>query len=525
MDPATGLITVPSQTGQFPVQLSVTQGGRVGTAALSLAIHGPPSVSITSITPRSDSYEVAFSATAGGASPIVAMTWDLGDGTIRAGQAVSHAYAAPGAYPVTFRAANAVGLASEVGASVLVADTTLADGWSAGALGAPARRGSVNYQTETGSTTIVGGGAGLGGTADEAHATWTSAWGDFSALVRLESMEGAEGAGLAADASAGLFLRAGVEPDAIGVALTVGGDGVARMSWRTTTGAAASQSDLAVTGLPRWLLLLRTGGTTTAYLSENAETFEVLASVTVPLPPEVVVGLAAASGAATSTLVRAAFSGVEILSASDPGALLASPASDTAIHLAWSATAAVTTVLERLEGEVWVELSRFTAGASTVFEHTGLMPATNYTYRLQTLNEYGVGPYSEPVTARTLIRIDALFAAQGLVFTSDEVRQPGVRNSGLWFRSEGYLRAADGTPRFSVWGVFNRSPTPRVLTVTSSKVPDFSRTFTVAPQTAAFVASPIVSSPAQHELQESGVVIGARAPADATFSDERLVAD
>jgi hypothetical protein len=247
--------------------------------------------------------------------------------------------------------------------------------------------------------------------------------------------------------------------------------------------------------------------------------------VAVPLAPETGVGLAAASGSAVDGLARARFRHFTLVPATEPGALLALPASDTAINLGWTEGEAVITVIQRLEEDEWSEITRFSDPTVTRYQDAGLQPATTYTYRLQALDTYGVGGYSEPASARTLIRLDELLATDGLVLTADQVKQPGARGSGLWFRSEGYLRNAAGEPLLSVWGVFNRTAASRELIVEHEQPSRFQRTFVLPPHMAAYVASPVVERPAQHTLREGGVVVAKAAAADETYVDERLVSD
>ena len=114
-----------------------------------------PVLSDVSVPGGDAGQSLAFSVTARDVwSGVSSVDWDFGDGSSGSGTAVTHTYAAPGAYPVVVRAVDGVGNATEVHRTVQVTGSGGGTG-PAGANGSNGSNGTNGAQGPPGPPGIV----------------------------------------------------------------------------------------------------------------------------------------------------------------------------------------------------------------------------------------------------------------------------------------------------------------------------------------------------------------------------------
>ncbi|AWB26859.1 rhamnogalacturonan lyase family protein [Halococcoides cellulosivorans] len=160
-----------------------------------------------------------------------------------------------------------------------------------------------------GPITIDGGGADIWGTADAGHMYAGQVTGDFDVVVRVANVEDTD-----AFAKAGLMVRAGMDAGAAN-AMIRRTPSQTSLQWRPEAGAesvsltSGATAESEVTGgttdhtVQR---LMRSGDELRAYTSADGEEWTLLATVSMSLPEEVMVGLAVTSHSA-GTLATAEF--------------------------------------------------------------------------------------------------------------------------------------------------------------------------------------------------------------------------
>jgi len=167
-----------------------------------------------------------------------------------------------------------------------------ASGWSGADIGSPTPGGGQAFDPGSGTWTVQGGGAGIGGTADQFRFVWQaqSAGGGIGADVAAQS-------DTADPVQAGVMARAGTDPGApfYGAFATSGG-GIA-VEERSSPGAPAVTVASAPGGVPAYLWVVDTGGAFTAYGSDDGFTWTPVAGSTASLDlgPSYLVGLAVSS--------------------------------------------------------------------------------------------------------------------------------------------------------------------------------------------------------------------------------------
>ena len=163
--------------------------------------------------------------------------------------------------------------------------------------------GSATYAS--GVFTVLGGGTGIGSTSDGMHFAYQPMSGDGTIVARIVSTQGS---GL----QAGVMIRASLSANAAdGAVIYLPSD--LYFYYRSSTGGSSTyQGNKAISGLPYWVELVRSGNTFTAYTSVNGLSWTQLeSSETITMPQNVYVGLAVSSQS-TSSLATATFDNVSI---------------------------------------------------------------------------------------------------------------------------------------------------------------------------------------------------------------------
>lgn len=154
-------------------------------------------------------------------------------------------------------------------------------------IGGPGRSGTFS---ESGGTLILeGGGADIWGTSDQFFFRYSSLRGDGEIIARIQSLENTD-----AWAKAGVMLRESTDPGSRNafIALTPG-NGVTFQNRVAVNGGTVFTATPA--SAPRWVKLVRRGGSFAGFHSANGADWIAFGSATIPMGETVLAGLAVTS--------------------------------------------------------------------------------------------------------------------------------------------------------------------------------------------------------------------------------------
>ena len=175
--------------------------------------------------------------------------------------------------------------------------------WVSADIGTVGVAGSADETS--GTFTLDGAGADIGGTVDAFHYVYQSLSGDGEIIANVASLTGG-----GATPKAGLMIRDSLNDDAIHVSALVRGNRI-RVYERTTTGGSTSELVGANNGAPEWLRIERTGNTFEVYHSNNGSSWTLMQSRTVTMGTNVYIGMAV-TGNSTTTLATGTFDNVSV---------------------------------------------------------------------------------------------------------------------------------------------------------------------------------------------------------------------
>jgi hypothetical protein len=172
-----------------------------------------------------------------------------------------------------------------------------APGWSSGDIGNATPAGGQALDPGSGTWTLQGGGAGIGGGADQFHFLWKTlpSGGGVAARITSQAPGGPS-------AEAGVMLRASTDPGAPYYAAFVAPRGGITVQERATQGGAASTVTTTSGAAPAYLWVSQAGSTLTAYGSDDGYVWTPVdgSAATISLGPSVLAGLAVTSGSTTA---------------------------------------------------------------------------------------------------------------------------------------------------------------------------------------------------------------------------------
>ncbi|VAW43290.1 hypothetical protein MNBD_CHLOROFLEXI01-1017 [hydrothermal vent metagenome] len=175
--------------------------------------------------------------------------------------------------------------------------------WVSADIGTVGVTGSADETS--GTFTIDGAGADIGGTADGFHYVYQSLAGDGEIIANVASLTGG-----GSIPKAGVMIRESLADDAIQISALVRGNRI-RVYERTTTGGSTAELNGANNGAPEWLRIERTGNTFDLYRSNNGTSWTLMQSRTVTMGTNVFIGLAV-TGNSTTTLATGTFDNVAV---------------------------------------------------------------------------------------------------------------------------------------------------------------------------------------------------------------------
>jgi hypothetical protein len=143
----------------------------------------------------------------------------------------------------------------------------LPPGWTAQDVGSPGQAGSTSFDGTT--WTVKGGGADIWGTADQFQYAYQTVSGDATIIARVTSVQDTSDW-----AKAGVMFRDGTDSGAPHVAVFENPNGQVEMQWRDTAGGDSdwNGSQLGDTGSAKWVKLVRSGDTFSAYYAATSDT-------------------------------------------------------------------------------------------------------------------------------------------------------------------------------------------------------------------------------------------------------------
>jgi hypothetical protein len=162
--------------------------------------------------------------------------------------------------------------------------------------------GDSAYDTVNKVHTVRGSGAGLGGTADSFHFTFTPKMGDTEIVARLTGIQNTN-----ANAVFGVMIREDMTPGSRFAFAGVTQGGVARFQYRSAANSATATPYTAASAtLPLWVKITRVGDVFTAYRSANGTTWTNIGSQTITMAENAYMGLALAGVSTTQRNVATA---------------------------------------------------------------------------------------------------------------------------------------------------------------------------------------------------------------------------
>jgi hypothetical protein len=133
-------------------------------------------------------------------------------------------------------------------------------GWSAGDIGGPGQAGSTIFDGTT--WTVNGGGSDIWTNSDQFQYAYTTVSGDATIIAHVTSVQNTNFWG-----KAGVMVRDGTAADAANVLVAEDPNGLVEFQWRESAGGASdwTGSQMGPTGVAKWLELVRSGDTFSAY--------------------------------------------------------------------------------------------------------------------------------------------------------------------------------------------------------------------------------------------------------------------
>jgi regulation of enolase protein 1 (concanavalin A-like superfamily) len=171
------------------------------------------------------------------------------------------------------------------------AQTNLGIFTNSGDVGAPAKKGSAEFNAANGQYKITGGGANMWGKVDEAQFLWKEVPGNFSVTATIEFL------GKGADhRKAGIMVRQTLDTDSAYADFVIHGNGMPGLQWRSTKGEDTNTFDFPFDGPGKVKIkFVRTGVRMFAYVAKAGGEYKELAHTEVSLRNPVMVGLVVCS--------------------------------------------------------------------------------------------------------------------------------------------------------------------------------------------------------------------------------------
>ena len=161
--------------------------------------------------------------------------------------------------------------------------------WVDSDIGSVSIAGSASYSS--GTFTITASGADIFGTADAFHYVYQPMTGDGTIVARVNTVQQAD-----VWSKAGVMIRESLAANSANAALLVSAANGVVLQWRSATAGASQYVSGSLSAPPRWVKLVRSGNTFTAYESADGSTWTTVGSTTIGMSASTIyVGLAVTS--------------------------------------------------------------------------------------------------------------------------------------------------------------------------------------------------------------------------------------
>lgn len=313
-------------------------------------------------------------------------------------------------YHYVVSSVNALGeSADSASASATPATLTLASPWQQADVGAVGATGSGGLAN--GSFFIQGSGADVWYAADEFHFVYLNLTNDCAITARVPYVQNVQNT-----SKAGVMIRETLATDSkhalVDVTPTTS-PGVEFIR-RTSTGGGTTAANTTGVTAPHWVRLTRVGDSFTAYRSGDGIAWtQVGSSVTVSMPPNVLVGLAVNSHL-DGTLCQAWFDNVSWTPALTPPAApswISATVGDAQAMLNWASSANATGYNLKRSTTNGGPYSVVAANTSmTTFTNTGLANGTAYYYVVAATNSAGESANSMQISVQPVSAVPLTFS-------------------------------------------------------------------------------------------------------------------
>jgi TolB protein len=164
----------------------------------------------------------------------------------------------------------------------------------------------MEYDAGTGEYRVTGGGANIWATVDAFHFAWKRISGDVTVTADVKFI----GTGAVDHRKAVLMIRQSLNPDAAYADVSLHGDGLTSLQFRTEAGAETAEQRSTLS-MPARIRIERRGNRFTMYAAKQGEELTATGPATVVLQDPVYVGIGVCSHDA-NVLETAVFSNVRI---------------------------------------------------------------------------------------------------------------------------------------------------------------------------------------------------------------------
>lgn len=296
-------------------------------------------------------------------------------------------------YYYVVSAANSAGeSANSTQVSVTPVSSGLPSPWVTADVGAVGLAGNATYSG--GTFTVTGSGVDIEGTADEFRYVYQAANGDCEIRVRLATIQNTD-----PWAKAGVMIRETTAAGSRNATLVITpGNGV-NFQRRTTTGGATTSTTVAGVTAPRWLRLVRTANSFTAFYSADGVAWtQVGTSQSITMASSVTLGLAVTAHndtvLCTATMDSVSTGGIP---AAPTG--LTATAGNAQVSLSWAASSGATSYNVKRATVSGGPYTTITNVTTTSFVNTDLVNGTTYYYVVSALNASGESANSSQASA------------------------------------------------------------------------------------------------------------------------------
>jgi fibronectin type 3 domain-containing protein len=234
---------------------------------------------------------------------------------------------------------------------------------------------------------VTAGGPAIYNTADGFRFLYLPQTGNFDVKVRIASITVSSGID-----QAGLMVRSSLDPSSPEIAITASPSQGYRFKYRTTqAGTTTGPTTLAATPYPNvWLRLQRVGNVFTGYYSSDGVNWTPAGNLTLALPSQLFLGLAAAANVSNAT-INVQFRNFENTSLPNAVTNLTAAAIDASHEkLTWTAVGGATSYLVQRIASTDSNFTDLTTSATgTSFTDGTVAAGQTYTYRVVAVSANG----------------------------------------------------------------------------------------------------------------------------------------